>query len=404
MQPLGLLHRLPDAVLVIDPEARLLWANRTAEETFGWTLTEWRGEPVDILCHPDDLATALASLESVTKKDVGTPIELRFRDRAGTYRGFEVRGRAATAEDGIEGIVLVLRELTERGRWEVHGGDAELYRRVLDTAPAITMILDREGRVRGASRALTTLLGRDLEGSLGRHLREFVTGADALTLEAELALAAAEPGQRTFEASFTTKDGSASVPMSLTVVNLLDDRTVNGLVVSAADITSLAESRARLHHLANHDQLTGLPNRTAFTERLQTALSTARRRQSSVSLLYCDVDDFKSVNDRHGHLAGDHVLRQIAERLLSVTRASDSVARMGGDEFVVLLEEADLRAQQALLGRLRAVVGAPIDLPGGATVSVTVTVGSATAEGTADVDDLLGRADAAMYSAKRRVS
>ncbi|MCU1381145.1 MAG: diguanylate cyclase domain protein, partial [Acidimicrobiales bacterium] len=234
------------------------------------------------------------------------------------------------------------------------------------------------------------------------HLREFVTHSDTLTIEAELALAMSEPGQRSFEVAFTTQDGSATVPMSLTVVNLLDDRTVEGLVVSAVDITALAESRARLQHLANHDQLTGLPNRAALTERLHDALSAARRRDSSVSLVYCDLDGFKSVNDRYGHLAGDHVLRRTADRLLTATRAGDTVARMGGDEFVILVEDGEARSLRALLTRIREALSAPIELPTGEEVSISLTAGAATADGGSDVDDLLGRADAAMYAAKDR--
>ncbi|MCU1374910.1 MAG: diguanylate cyclase domain [Actinomycetia bacterium] len=400
VDPLAILRDLPDAVIVVDRNARLLWGNRTAERTLGWTIDELRGEPVDFLCHPDDLPTALASLASVGNKEMGTAVEIRVRDRSGRYRSVEVRGRDASDEPDIGGVIMAMRDTTDRNRWEVAGGNEDLYRAVLDHAPAITMIIDENGRVRGASRALTALVGRDLETSLGHHLREFVTHSDALTVEAELALAMSEPGQRSFEVAFTTRDGASTVPMSLTVVNLLDDRTVEGLVVSAVDITALAESRARIHHLANHDQLTGLPNRATFTERLHDALSAARRRDSSVSLLHCDLDGFKDVNDRYGHLAGDHVLKETAERLLTATRAGDTVARMGGDEFVILVEDGEARAIRALLARIREAVAAPMELPGGQTITITLTVGAATADGSSDVDDLLGRADAAMYAAK----
>lgn len=397
---LALLRDLPDAVLVVDHAARLVWANRTAEHVLGWTLDELRGETVDFLCHPDDLATAMASLASVGAKEIGTAIEIRVRDRSGRYRTFEVRGRDATDEPGVGGVIMSMRDVTDRGGWEVAAGDPDLYRAVLDHAPAITMIVDGTGRLRGASRALTTLVGRDLERTLGCHLRELATHADALTVEAELALAMSEPGQRSFEVSFTTSDGASSVPMSLTVVNLLDDRTVEGLVVSAVDITALAESRARLHHLANHDQLTGLPNRAALTERLHDALAAARRRGSSVTLLYCDLDDFRSVNDRFGHQAGDEVLKATADRLLAATRAGDTVARMGGDQFVVLLEEGNDRVVQSLVSRIRATTARPVELPSGQQASVTLTAGAATGDGTSDVDDLLGQADAALDAAK----
>jgi diguanylate cyclase (GGDEF)-like protein/PAS domain S-box-containing protein len=396
----ALLARLPDAVLVVDSQARLLWGNAAAEALFGWKVEELENEPVSWMVHPDDLGTAMASLESVQQKDIGTAVEIRLRDRAGSYHSVEVRGRNASDDPSVGGVILSLRDVTDRGRWEVAAGDGDLYRAVLDHAPAVTMLLDAEGRLRGASRALTTLLGRDLESSLGRHMRNFVTHADATTIEAELALAMSEPGQRSFEVSFTTKDGEGSVPMSLTVVNLLDDRIVEGLVVSAVDITQLAEARARLAHLATHDALTGLPNRAALTNRLNDALGAARLRRSAVSLIYCDLDRFKLVNDRHGHLAGDRVLVEVGHRLLSATRAGDTVARMGGDEFVILVEDGEARAVRALLSRIAVAMAEPIVLEDGAPVTVTLTAGAASADGSADVDALLGRADAAMYAAK----
>jgi diguanylate cyclase (GGDEF)-like protein/PAS domain S-box-containing protein len=395
----ALLDNLPDAVLVVDDEARLVYANATAQEVYGWRLSDLLGRPVDFLCHPDDLPTALASLESVQRKDIGSAVEIRVRDHTGRYRTVEVRGRTADTL-GVAGVIMALRDVTDRHRWEISRGDADLYRAVLDHAPGVTMVLDGEGLVRGASRALTNLLGRDLESSLGHHLREFVSHPDGLTVEAELALATSEPGQRSFEVAFTTKDGTTTVPMSVTVVNLLDDAVVDGLVVTAVDITALAESRARLHHLASHDPLTNLPNRSALTERVQDALSAAQRRQSVVSLVYCDLDGFKAVNDVHGHLAGDQVLREVANRLLSVTRAGDTVARMGGDEFVILVEDGDERAVHRLIARIVATVEQPFELPGGEHVVVGLTAGWAVADGSADVDDLVGRADNAMYAAK----
>lgn len=398
----GIPRALPDPVLVVDATARLLWANEAAERIFGWSLGDLAGTTVDHLVHPDDFETAIASLASVQRKDVGTAIEVRLRDNEGTYRTFEVRGRDATDDPEVGGIVLALRDTTDRARWEIAHGDAGLYRAILDNAPAITMLLDSFGRLRGASRALTSRLGRDLETTLGHHLRELVVPTDAITVEAELALAASQPGQRSFEVSFTTKDSGAAVPMCLTVVNLLSDRTVEGLVVSAVDITDLAESRARLHHLANHDVLTELPNRSALTARLEDALTDAAKRDSPVTLIYCDLDGFKDVNDRFGHLAGDHVLKEIAHRLAAATRSADIVARMGGDEFVVVVPDGTPQSVQTLLARIETSLVAPIPLPTGPEVQVGVTTGVASVQGRGDVDDLLARADAAMYDAKRR--
>jgi len=398
----GVLRALPDPVLVVDPSARLLWANDSAEQAFGWSLPDLVGTTVDHLVHPDDLETAVASLASVQRKDVGTVVEVRLRGSDGEYRTFEVRGRDATDDPEIGGIVLALRDVTDRARWEIAHGDVGLYRAILDNAPAITMLLDSVGRLRGASRALTARLGRDLETTLGHHLRELVVPADAITVEAELALAMSQPGQRSFEVTFTTKEGDAAVPMNLTVVNLLSDRAVEGLVVSAIDITALAQSRERLHHLASHDDLTDLPNRAALTERLQAAMSDAVQHRSTVSLIYCDLDGFKHVNDRHGHLAGDHVLQEVARRLAAETRTGDTVARMGGDEFVVLVPDTGEQALAALVHRIETSLREPIRLPTHSVVHVGVTAGTARYRPGDEADDLLARADAAMYDAKRR--
>jgi len=143
-----------------------------------------------------------------------------------------------------------------------------------------------------------------------------------------------------------------------------------------------------------------LPNRASLTDRLHDALTAAVVRDSRVNLIHCDLDGFKAVNDRYGHEAGDHVLREVAARLLGATRAGDAVARMGGDEFVVLVEEGDERAVDVLIRRIQDSVAKPIVLPGGSTVSITVTAGAASADGRTGVDDLLRRADAAMYAAK----
>jgi diguanylate cyclase (GGDEF)-like protein len=183
-------------------------------------------------------------------------------------------------------------------------------------------------------------------------------------------------------------------------VNLIDDRTVEGLVVTASDITDLAEARSRLAHLATHDPLTGLANRSLLFDRLAHALEGARRRSSMVSLVFCDVDGFKRVNDGHGHRGGDHVLVEIARRLDAVARASDTVARIGGDEFVLLLEGGDREGAAALVERIEAAMAEPIVLPNGSEVVVRLSVGSATDLGGLVADDLLDRADAAMYLSK----
>jgi diguanylate cyclase (GGDEF)-like protein/PAS domain S-box-containing protein len=194
---------------------------------------------------------------------------------------------------------------------------------------------------------------------------------------------------------------------------LLRDRTGTGyspadrgLLHFVAAQVGLALERKRLHdelmRSACYDELTGLPNRRLFFDRIRTAVARARRCQSRLGLLYVDVDDFKQVNDRHGHAAGDALLREVAARLVECARESDTVARLGGDEFVLLLE--DLQAPDdadRCADKIRATLAQPVPTPC-APLRIGVSIGIALFPDHADqVETLLMHADTRMYATKR---
>jgi diguanylate cyclase (GGDEF)-like protein len=164
-----------------------------------------------------------------------------------------------------------------------------------------------------------------------------------------------------------------------------------------------ADHLERTQHLAEHDALTGLPNRVLLLERLRHALSRSLRSEKTIALLFLDLDRFKAINDTWGHEAGDHVLRTIAARIDESLRPFDTVARLGGDEFVVLCEDVDGEdAALEIARRLRASLSRPIDVLGD-YVSISASVGVALPDGLSeDAEELLHAADTAMYRAKRR--
>ena len=169
---------------------------------------------------------------------------------------------------------------------------------------------------------------------------------------------------------------------------------------------ALKASEARLGFMAHHDALTGLCNRAMLEDRLQQALAHAERSGSHFALLFCDLDDFKPINDRFGHEAGDAVLRQVAVRLLEGRRRTDTVARFGGDEFVLLLTDLDDARGMAvgIAQRLLAAIGIPFDIDGeaftlGASIGIAL-YDDASAAGTT-TSQLMSQADTAMYHAKR---
>jgi diguanylate cyclase (GGDEF)-like protein len=167
------------------------------------------------------------------------------------------------------------------------------------------------------------------------------------------------------------------------------------------DVTERKRTEARLAHQAMHDPLTGLPNRTLFTDRMQLAKARLERG-GSLALLFCDLDDFKEINDGFGHEAGDRILIQVADRLRSILRPSDTVSRFGGDEFALLCEALETGAAERIAARIAEAFSAPFVIDG-REVSLSVSTGIVlTSDPEVDPDRLMGDADLAMYAAKQR--
>src|SRR6185312_2109830 len=166
------------------------------------------------------------------------------------------------------------------------------------------------------------------------------------------------------------------------------------------ELRAMGRQLGEAERLADHDVLTPLLNRRAFVREVQRAIALTRRHATPASVIYFDLDDFKGVNDRFGHAAGDAVLIAVAERLLGQVREADAVGRIGGDEFAVLLQHADLEAARAKAEALaRAVSDEPVAAPGGAIV-VALTWGARQIGAVDSAEQALSEADAAMYLRK----
>lgn len=163
----------------------------------------------------------------------------------------------------------------------------------------------------------------------------------------------------------------------------------------------LASSNDELKHAALHDSLTGLPNRILFHDRLEQTLKLAKRNNTKFAVALLDLNDFKDINDSQGHLTGDLVLKTVAERIITVLRASDTVARLGGDEFALVLPTVDRESPEIVAGKVLEAISAPIDNDK-STVKTSGSIGMALyPDHGMDNDTMIGKADSAMYSAKR---
>lgn len=353
VQARAIIDALPDAVVVIDSAGNVRDANQAAERVMGAPLETWIDVSGLDLIHPDDVHLAALSLVSVQDKSVGSPVELRLRTDRG-WRLMEVVG--APMGDGL--IVLSMRDLTQRRRWEIAGDDVASFRSLVQNAASLTMLLDRTGIVRSTSSAITRMLGHDPEAVCDAALLAIVHDDDRAAVEVALARATVTPSGAppvTVETRLT-QFGGLSVPFELTIVSLLDDPTVRGLVVSGHDITRLRQAREALDQLAHFDGLTGLPNRRTFDTALEQEWNGSHDGGDDSCLVVVDLDGFKALNDRFGHAAGDEALRQFAAALRLSVRQSDVVARLGGDEFAVILvgagDTATVQFEETLRQRL----------------------------------------------------
>ena len=283
--------------------------------------------------------------------------------------------------------------------------DGFLFRSLMETMVDSIYFKDRQCRLVRVNRKMALDLGRadpaeligrtDIE-LFGREFGEMTMLDDARIMETDEPIIGLTESRQL---------ESGQVNWTLTTKTPLHDLsgTVVGLLGITREINELKRAEMTLEHLATHDTLTGLPNRYLMFDRLNQLLVRAARYGLSFAILFIDLDGFKRINDSRGHDVGDLVLRGVAERLTRNLRAADTVARIGGDEFVVLLES--LRAGPdaiALADKIRSAVGMPFALPGGdAAVTVSIGIGQYPDDGR-DAEELLKAADVEMYRAKRR--
>jgi diguanylate cyclase (GGDEF)-like protein/PAS domain S-box-containing protein len=268
------------------------------------------------------------------------------------------------------------------------------FRSLVTSSTDLVLVFGADG-CRYVSRSVSEMVGRTESDMLGGGFEAFVLRSeDRPALQA----AVAHGGPREIVFRLLNRFGEWR-HVEAHVTDLRGDKAVRGVVLNARDITERIELEAQLTHQAFHDNLTGLANRALFRDRLDQALARAERSDRALAVLLVDLDGFKQVNDTLGHDAGDQLLQEVAERFNGVVRSSDTVARFGGDEFALLLEEiADYEAV-GLARRLLDRLATPVVIAGrevvlGASVGIVLHTGSGQSE------ELVRHADVAMYAAK----
>jgi diguanylate cyclase (GGDEF)-like protein/PAS domain S-box-containing protein len=271
----------------------------------------------------------------------------------------------------------------------------ERYRTIVENAQEGISILDADGRFTFANHGAAELLGHDVEALTGMDAADLL-GSTILRKSVDDGLSVGK-----FESIVIRPDGTSIDLLISTAPIALTGHEETGSLCMMSDVSGVRQAEEKLAHRALHDALTGLPNRTLLMDRIAHALSWQQRTTGMVAALFCDLDGFKEINDSFGHHVGDDVLKAVAVRVQAALRPTDTLARIGGDEFVALCEGIDDEtAAFGIASRVLAAVAEPIDVSGH-EITLSVSVGVAFAF-SGDAAELLRNADAAMYLAKDR--
>jgi diguanylate cyclase (GGDEF)-like protein/PAS domain S-box-containing protein len=398
----ALARRSWDAALVVDEQFRVRYAAPPVAAMLGRRPDELQGSSLWSAIHPDDVADTRPVVERVTAlADHNERYLVRMRSRAGDWRWIEQTLTNCLADPEIGGIVATLRDLTDQVETDrlLRFSEA-LHRAIVETAQEGILATAPDGSTMLANEKLGEILGLPVE-SLDRLDVHALLGRPLRVEAAADPLEAARAPER-YEAHYRHPDGRERVlQVTRSLLHHPGGPETLGWLSLVSDVTEARRVEDELRRRALHDPLTSLPNRHLALDRLKMAAARQQRSPgATTAVLFLDLDGFKPINDSRGHEAGDELLIEVGSRLTSAVRTSDTVARIGGDEFAVICENADEAAVRVVADRVHAALAEPVRLSHGESLPVSVSIGVALSPPHA-VADLLRFADAAMYDAKQ---
>lgn len=350
-----------------------------------------------------------SEVQSFVLEDAGshTGIEplSRRQDEIGKIAGAirDMHNRVKAAHEDVRRLNENLETLVMERTSELMSANSELliFKKILENTSEAVVITDLDGSILELNEAMSRMTGFEREEMLGRNSRMFKSGRHSHDFYRELWETLTAEGHWEGEIWDRRKDGSVYPKwQTINVVRGESGEAVNYIGVST-DITVIKEAEEKLNHLAYYDPLTGLPNRMLFSDRVEHEVAGARRTGALFAVLYVDLDRFKHVNDSLGHVAGDTLLVQVADRIKECLRESDTLCRVGGDEFAVVLQNLEREENAGMVAqKLVMRVSQRFEI-NGKDVYIGASVGIALyPKDGVDTDSLLRKADGALYNAK----
>jgi diguanylate cyclase (GGDEF)-like protein/PAS domain S-box-containing protein len=397
-----MLDALSDPVLVIDADGVLCYANSAAEHLFGYPVRERLGESVVEFVAPIDQGIAIERIASTSSRPgPAPPLELRVVTADGSHCWVEIVTNNCLDVPEVNGLVISVRDITARRLLEAAGREADArFQAAFADAPIGMALVALDGRFLQVNAALCDLSGYS-PVELHNLTFQDITHPDDLDedLAHVSALLAGRVRAYSMEKRYLRADGgSVWVTLSVSLVRG-DDGEPLYFVAQMQDTTNRRRDEDALRHASFHDALTGVANRRALDHLLD---DHATATSPGLTIVSCDLDNLKTINDRYGHPAGDAMLIAVANRLKRLVRSDDLVARVGGDEFVIVCPTLSEDAATSIADRVIGIVETSLDVDD-IELTPRISVGVATRDpADADTDQLVARADEAMYQQKRR--
>jgi diguanylate cyclase (GGDEF)-like protein/PAS domain S-box-containing protein len=383
--------------------------NPAAEKLIGYTLEEARGRRLDeVVRIVDTMGSNIAEIPVKQALDedriVGIDRGQRLRGRDGADVPVDLSAAPLRAEDGRRvGAVLVLRDVRSRRHHEQQlRASAQGFHSTFDFAPLGMALVGMDGRFMQVNEAICRFLGYESRDLLA-------TSDDALTSPADRGLGHAcfrdllsgKTPVAQFEKRYLHRDGSRVLWALVNVSLIQEDEEPLCYLYQIHDLTAHKETELELSRLAYFDPLSGLANRSRLRDQMESMIANARRQRTQLAVVFMDLDRFKEINENLGQEAGDWLLKQVASRLTTVLRETDCAARLGGNEFVLLLSE--VRAKESALiavEKIRATVSQPIEIASQTFVAKPNFGISLYPTDAENSQDLLRCAESALYAAK----
>ncbi|MBT0962465.1 putative bifunctional diguanylate cyclase/phosphodiesterase [Denitromonas iodatirespirans] len=397
----ALLDASPDRISFKDVDGRVQLINRSAAEVIGRPAAQILGRDEHEFFPAAD-AAALRQLDAeLMASATAQQIEERVLKADGSHELYDtLKAPVRTADGQVIGLLGISRKITAERRTRDR---LRLAARFFDNAAEGIVITRPDGVIELVNPAFTRITGYSLDEAVGQTPRLLQSGRHGAAFYQRLWDSLARHGRWQGEVWNRRKSGEIYPEwLDISPVHNNEGELVHYLGIFT-DISTIKASEAQMTHMAQHDALTELPNRTLLNDRITTALRRAHRDDRRVAVIFLDLDHFKDINDSYGHAVGDAVLKQVAHRLVDCVREEDTVARLGGDEFVVLMEdirtheEVDLAAQRILSCLVPPIRHLEQEFFIGCSVGISLYPDDGQT-----VDALIRNADTAMYQAKQQ--